>query len=301
MMEPISTPIIRRRVNIDFESAKTPGWHPSRRELEDFLNAISFVFPPGEKFFIESVQNYQDKITDPVLKEQVKRFIYQEAMHTKEHNRANRVLDQSYPYGNDIEKFTGTILSLTQRFTPKAVRLAVTCALEHFTAILAELLLRNQEQFIAESDPAFAALWLWHAVEEAEHKAVCFDVYRQVVGKGPLSYIVRAGAMVSSTLCFLLTLFVAVRLINKQEKQRQEIGTTGPSTQDVASKPRLWPLLKELLSLPLYLDYYRPSFHPWDHDNRHLIAEWKKRYRTFGAGPDGHLHDAEEGAAVTAS
>jgi predicted metal-dependent hydrolase len=158
MMEPISTPIIRRRVNIDFESAKTPGWHPSRRELEDFLNAISLVFPPGEKFFIESVQNYQDKITDPVLKEQVKRFIYQEAMHTKEHNRANRLLDQSYPYGNDIEKFTGTILSLTQRFTPKAIRLAVTCALEHFTAILAELLLRNQEQFIAESDPAFAAL-----------------------------------------------------------------------------------------------------------------------------------------------
>ena len=205
-MEPITTPIIRRRVNIDFESAKTPGWHPSRRELEDFLNAISFVFPPGEKFFIESVQNYQDRITDPVLKDQVKRFIYQEAMHTKEHNRANRVLDQSYPYGNDIEKFTGTILSLTQRFTPKAIRLAVTCALEHFTAILAELLLRNQEQFIAESDPAFAALWLWHAVEEAEHKAVCFDVYRQVVGKGPLSYIVRVGAMVSSTLFFLLTL-----------------------------------------------------------------------------------------------
>jgi predicted metal-dependent hydrolase len=104
-----------------------------------------------------------------------------------------------------------------------------------------------------------------------------------------------------------LTLFVAVRLINKQERQRQDIGSTteasgGSSTQNSAGRPRLWPLLKELLSLPLYLDYYRPSFHPWDHDNRHLIAEWKKRYRTFGAGPDGHLHDAEEGAdAVTAS
>jgi predicted metal-dependent hydrolase len=40
---------------------------------------VSFAFPPGEKFFIHSVQNYQDRITDAVLKEQVKQFIYQEA------------------------------------------------------------------------------------------------------------------------------------------------------------------------------------------------------------------------------
>jgi hypothetical protein len=35
----------------------------------------------------------------------------------------------------------------------------------------------------------------------------------------------------------------------------------------------------------LYLDYYRPSFHPWDHNNVPLIEEWKRRYRDFG-GPD---------------
>jgi predicted metal-dependent hydrolase len=27
--------------------------------------------------------------------------------------------------------------------------------------------------------------------------------------------------------------------------------------------------------VPAYLDYYRPSFHPWQHDTRELLARWK--------------------------
>jgi uncharacterized protein len=27
--------------------------------------------------------------------------------------------------------------------------------------------------------------------------------------------------------------------------------------------------------LPKYLDYFRPRFHPWDHDNRALLEAWK--------------------------
>jgi predicted metal-dependent hydrolase len=50
-------------------------WIPAEPEVEIFLNAISFFFPPGEKFFIDSVQAYQDRISDPVLQEQVRRFI----------------------------------------------------------------------------------------------------------------------------------------------------------------------------------------------------------------------------------
>src|SRR5471032_2900788 len=112
------------------------------------------------------------------------------------------------------------------------------------------------------------------------------------------SAIVSGWAPWSRARCFFLTLVVAVRLINKREKERRDTGSAEASTPNAAGRPRLWPLLKELLSLPLYLDYYRPSFHPWDHNNVHLINEWKQRYKTFGAGPDAHLHDGDE---VTAS
>ena len=67
--------------------------------------------------------------------------------------------------------------------------LAATCALEHFTAILAELLFANEE-LRAQMEPEMRRLWLWHAIEETEHKAVAFDMYQAVGGTYPLRVLV---------------------------------------------------------------------------------------------------------------
>src|SRR5690348_16100482 len=181
--------IIRRRVNIDFASADVGAWSHRNTGFEDALNALSFVFPSGEAYFINSVQHYLRRIKDPVLKEQAERFIYQEAMHAREHGRANDELRQFHAYGRHIERLVVPLLAFSRRCMPKATQLATTCALEHFTAMLADCLLRDQQWFIADSEPSFVALWLWHAVEETEHKAVCFDVYQHICGKGALSYL----------------------------------------------------------------------------------------------------------------
>jgi len=36
-----------------------------------FFNALSLLFPAGERFFMDSVRNYRDRIDDPLLKQQV--------------------------------------------------------------------------------------------------------------------------------------------------------------------------------------------------------------------------------------
>jgi predicted metal-dependent hydrolase len=41
-------------------------------------------------------------------------------------------------------------------------------------------------------------LWLWHALEENEHKTVAYDVYEKVVG----SYALRVGIMIPTTVIF---------------------------------------------------------------------------------------------------
>jgi len=33
--------------------------------------------------------------------------------------------------------------------------------------------------------------------------------------------------------------------------------------------------------IPEYLDFYRPGFHPWQHDNRHLIAARVKALESY--------------------
>jgi len=88
-------------------------------------------FRPGERFFIQSVQHYRERISDSLLLDQVKRFVHQEAMHMKEHARCNKALLESFPEGRTIEDLTAQSLGLIRRFTPKGTQLATTCALEH--------------------------------------------------------------------------------------------------------------------------------------------------------------------------
>lgn len=280
-------PITRRRVDIDFSASPAHRWHGSRKDIETFLNAISFFFPAGERFFIESVQHYQGRITDPALREQVKRFIYQEAMHTKEHARCNHALETAHPYGPRIAKISEFLLMGARRAMPKATQLGITCAIEHFTAIFADRLLSRQNEFIARTDPALAALWMWHAVEETEHKAVCFDVYRHVFGKSPFGYLNRILSMAWTSFWFVLASLIAVALIRKGAKRSKTQQDQGASTRGPRSITRyFWNLMTNSVSLRLYLDYYKPGFHPWNHDNAHLVDEWKRRFPNFGSNPD---------------
>src|SRR5690606_31564916 len=67
-----------------------------------------------------------------------------------------------------------------KNFSPER-QLAATVALEHFTAIMADTVLRHPH-WLADADPHMRRLWRWHALEETEHKSVAFDVYMQVCG-----------------------------------------------------------------------------------------------------------------------
>src|SRR5436190_704952 len=62
------------------------------------------------------------------------------------------------------------------RSRPPQVWLAVTIALEHFTAMFAHEFLKHPSHF-AGSDGEQAELWRWHAVEELEHKGVAYDTW----------------------------------------------------------------------------------------------------------------------------
>jgi uncharacterized protein len=272
--------IIRRRVNIDFAAADAGAWSRRTTGFEHALNALSFVFPTGEAYFINSVRYYLGRIRDPVLKEQAERFIYQEAMHAREHGRANDKLRQFHAYGRQIERLVVPMLAFSRRCMPKATQLATTCALEHFTAMLADCLLRDQQRFIADSEPSFAALWLWHAVEETEHKAVCFDVYQHVCGKGAFSYLHRVIVMGAVSMLFLGVLGVTFMRM----KWRR---SPGGERRDGERTPTLGFLLHDV-PLRMYFDYYRPSFHPWQQDNARLVDEWKTHFRSFGLEGDAH-------------
>jgi predicted metal-dependent hydrolase len=275
------TPAITQRdLHFRFEGCDMRLWCGGDACQTHSFNASSIMFPEGEKFFIESVRYFRDRIRDPQLLEDVKGFIGQEAVHGREHRVYNAALGQA---GYDVERLERRAiaqLGFTRRMLPPKGRLAVTIALEHFTAIMADALL-SDPRVLQDADPRMAALWRWHAIEETEHKAVAFDVYR-TVSPGVVGYLRRCLLMLNTTVLFwthmLLNYFYFTR--------RDGIGFFR------AAGRFLWfsfvnPGMLRRIQLP-WLAYFLPGFHPWKHDNRGHVERWKAAYAA-GGGPPGGL------------
>jgi uncharacterized protein len=282
------TTIVRRQVDIDFDPVPAGPWFPAGGPLETMFNAASLSFPPTERFFIAAVRAYQDRITDPVLREQVRAFIHQEAMHNKVHIDCNAMLARTNHNVRRAERISVVTFNILGRF-PRSFRLSLSSALEHFTAMAADTLLHYPDEFSEIVPREVAQMWLWHAAEETEHKAVCFDVHQVVLGTGMLSYLSRVSGMLVATPLFLVVMLLmgaiclgAGRGADPPVKMPVDVS---PDHREAAGRfvgRNMFGLLRELVPWRLYFSYYRPSFHPWDHDNSHFVASWKERYPGFG-------------------
>jgi len=255
--------------------------------LSHIAACLSAVFPDGEDFFVKSVRHFRDQVEDPQLKREVAGFIGQEAMHGREHRLFNdRLHELGYP-AKVIERWTRRGLRLRWRLAPAKSNLAVTAALEHFTATLAELVLTKPEVRALFGHEEVRNLFVWHALEESEHKAVAFDVYRLVGGSERMRIftmkVIRSG--------FVVGLAAAVTVSIACDPAARKRGALRKSLRDFRQSPilsrELWEELKA---------YDRKGFHPSDRDTSALVAEWREKL--FGA--EGTLNDKLRTGATAA-
>jgi len=269
-----------RRMTFEESLADLPKHYAADGDLigSHLAAGLSAVFPDGEDFFVRSVRHYRDQITDPDLKRQVSGFIGQEAVHGREHRVFNDRLDQlGYPT-KTFEKLTKKGLAIRERLAPPAANLAATAALEHFTATLAELVLSDEEVRRLFGADAVRDLFVWHALEESEHKAVAFDVYKAIGGSERLRVwsmrFLRYGFVVG------MSLQIIISLLGDRETYRR--GVLRASWRRFRHSPiiqrRLWDQL---------CDYDRRYFHPDDSDTNALVEQW--RAELFGE--QGTLND----------
>jgi hypothetical protein len=258
----------RRDLKFNLDADKITTWHSAAGpNFTAFLNTFSIVLPVGERFFIDAVRAYRDQITDPELKTAVTAFIGQEAMHGREHEEYNKALFDAVPFARTFERRVAGLLSFVQRRAPKSVRLSTTIALEHFTALLADSVLRDP-RMSAGSDPRFAALWRWHALEETEHKAVAYDVWETVMGRGPRAYLERCAGQLGATVIFWGMIIPAHLRVLRDEGYLGDIKGWRQFFRYTVGDIGF--LRRQLLN---WADYFRPGFHPWDHDNRECLKE----------------------------
>lgn len=259
----------RRDLHFKLKPSSVRNWHAQGPYVTHFTNAMSIFFPEGERFFIHTVRYFRDHIHEPELKKAVTAFIGQEAMHGREHDEHNRLLDEAGLPAAELEKQVRMFLDLLEARLPPAAQLSITIAQEHFTAIMSEIVLTDP-RILAGADANLKAMWRWHALEETEHKAVAFDVYEAVMGRGIKAYALRNASLVITTLGFLSLVFYYQQRLLKADPQPRRWRDFGAYAKFMLISPALLPKL-----VVPWLSYLRPGFHPWDHNNEHLLKEMK--------------------------
>jgi uncharacterized protein len=254
--------------NVMFARGRTAErwWNGGDAVATAFYNSLSLTFPKGEAFFIESVKYFRDSVP-PEQQAQIDAFIKQEAAHSREHNHLNNQVELA---GYDVRPMHADLDSRLAELKdkPPIFGLVTTVALEHFTAIIAHACLKSERHF-KNASPDAARLWKWHAIEEIEHKGVAYDTFLAATQK--LStykrWKFRSLVMLHISCTFLRGRVRAMRQFLKQD------GMDGPRTWlRIFSYLLIYPgLLRQIF--PAWLSFFRPGFHPWQHDDRALVAE----------------------------
>lgn len=237
-----------------------------------FYNALSVTFPRGEAYFVESVRAFREG-TPPKLEKEINAFIKQEVVHSREHVSFNkRVVDAGY----DVRKLEQDVIDSLEEIKgrPAIVDLAATMALEHFTAILAHELLADPRH-LAQADEQSRELWRWHALEEIEHKGVAYDTWLHATRDWPRF---KRWRLKSLLMLLVTKRFFYHRTTGILELLRQD-GLTGPKVWArmawyAFGKPGM---VRKILGA--WISYFLPGFHPWNHDDRTLIALADSEYQ----------------------
>jgi uncharacterized protein len=225
-------------------------WYDNNTFLTFLFNGLNLVFPTGERLFVRSVWEHRDQVRDPALRTKIRYFAEQEGHHARAHEQFFECLRaQGFHFDRLLHAHEAYMRLVNKR--PPGVRLAVTAALEHYTATLSMFVFEND--YLRSTHPEMRKLLLWHCAEELEHREVAYDVLQEVRP----SYLLRFYAFWASSISIWFWTFLGMRLFMKQS------GTTWRTLlRDLMAERRRtggkvgWPLIRSLF------DFLKPNFHP---------------------------------------
>lgn len=251
---------------VSFEEGVPRRWFADLAVASHIVNGVNLLFPAGERFFVRSVHHYFDQIEEPLLREQVKGFFGQEGRHAQAHERFFEVMEsQGYQIADFLAMYEKLMYEQVEPRVSPELRLAVTVALEHYTAIMAENVFR--EGLLELAHPTMKGLLLWHAAEEIEHRAVAFDVLKTVAP----GYGLRMAGLAMATLALGGFWIAATGLLMKQDWDKGERGA-----MKAFRKIDRRGAIAQRIFLRGIKEYIRRDFHPSQNDVDGLASGYLK-------------------------
>jgi predicted metal-dependent hydrolase len=172
-----------RRPKFDFTEAVPWNWNPANPAFSLSMNATSMIAICFEQLLVAAVQQAKPLITDDAVSEEAAAFLRQEAQHSSSHRKHVNALIKQYPgLQQTFDEATALYDDLTAT-TPLEFRLAYIADTEATFTPAFKLMLDNEAKLFQPGDDRVASLFLWHFVEEVEHRSSALMIYDAVVGK----------------------------------------------------------------------------------------------------------------------
>lgn len=152
------------------------NWCNDDAATSSVMEAVSFVTPVLENFFIRTVVEGIRDSGDQELIQRCQSFIREESNHSLVHKKFNVSLQQHLgraPLGLGM---VGALLDAARKHLSLSKRLALAAALEHLAAVISKLYV-NQENKLEFALPYAQELFDMHAREELAHRSVVFDLW----------------------------------------------------------------------------------------------------------------------------
>jgi hypothetical protein len=252
-----------RRTAFSFSDSIPKYWLAGNPVQTHFFNAINLFVVSFEDFMARIMRDRLAHIEDEEFARQIRGFMGQESTHSFVHAKYLQNLREQ---GFQIDGYLSTAEHIfsdwfEKRLGPR-VSVAMIAGFEHLTAVLAELILSGR--MVREAEPTMAEMWEWHAAEEIEHKALAFELLKRT----SRSYLLRMVGALLGALVVAGFIGAGMVLLLRQEgllwrkETRTDLKTLlfGPGR-----------MAARLVSL--FLEYFRPRFHPNQHDIYALAEE----------------------------
>ncbi|ARU54393.1 hypothetical protein OLMES_0287 [Oleiphilus messinensis] len=273
--KPAATAVPIRHLDLKFDSEQIDSNFYRHSEFGSaYFHALSIFLTFGEDLVIDTARYHRDLLTDPELKRRVTSLIGQEAIHSKLHNALNDSLAHNrYPV-NLYRFLADQVFEYGFKRLPNSMQLSLMAGIEHFTAVLSEYMMKHEEIFYMSDDEKQRALWMWHMLEESEHKDIAYDVYQELSGSYP-------NRMAGFGLAFFTILFLVPlggAMIPVLRKPRNIFKRS--FWKDAARSAGLLFGRGDSVyggTMDHILDYLRRDFHPNDHDTTEYLEYYKEK------------------------
>jgi predicted metal-dependent hydrolase len=171
-----------RKMRFAFADYDVPFlWNETNPAFSAMANAVSFLAIAFEKMIVSTMAEAKPLLTDPVIAEEADAFVRQEGQHSMAHRQHARGLIKAYPALKEtLDEVIAAFDDLVDN-KPLKYRLAYTADLEATFTPVFKLMLDNDATLFAPGDDRVASLFLWHFVEEVEHRSSALIIYNGLV------------------------------------------------------------------------------------------------------------------------